>query len=105
MVSKEGWFRKLVKWADIVYIPRYAYPLIPVAKALGKRVVVHLHDYQPILYTAVIFHNDCFKRDFERTFHSASSTISSEQCMLVVEIANYQVATKVLQARCSCGTG
>jgi glycosyltransferase involved in cell wall biosynthesis len=69
MLSREGWFRGLIEWADIVYIPRYAYPLIPLAKDLGKRVVVHLHDYQPISYTAVIFHNDRFKRDFERTFH------------------------------------
>jgi glycosyltransferase involved in cell wall biosynthesis len=69
MLSREDWFRRLIEWADIVYIPRYTYPLIPLAKALGKRVVVHLHDYQPISYTAVIFHNDCFKRDFERTFH------------------------------------
>jgi len=69
MLSREGWFRGLIEWADIVYIPRYAYPLIPLAKALGKRVAVHLHDYQPISYTAVIFHNDLFKSDFERTFH------------------------------------
>jgi glycosyltransferase involved in cell wall biosynthesis len=69
MLSRESWFRGLIEWADIVYIPRYAYPLIPLAKALGKRVVVHLHDYQPISYTAVIFHNDRFRSDFERTFH------------------------------------
>jgi len=29
MVSREGWFRKLVEWADVVYIPHYAYPVIP----------------------------------------------------------------------------
>jgi len=69
MLSRENWFRRLIEWADIVYIPRYAYPLIPIAKALGKRVVVHLHDYQPISYTAVIFHSDSFKSDFKRTFH------------------------------------
>jgi glycosyltransferase involved in cell wall biosynthesis len=69
MLSKESWFRRLIEWADIVYIPRYAYSLIPLAKALGKRVVVHLHDYQLISYTAVIFHNDCFKSDLKRTFH------------------------------------
>jgi glycosyltransferase involved in cell wall biosynthesis len=69
MLSRESWFRGLIEWADIVYIPRYAYSLIPLAKALGKKVVVHLHDYQPISYTAVIFHNDYFKSDFERTFH------------------------------------
>ncbi|MCC6021350.1 MAG: hypothetical protein LM577_08320, partial [Thermoproteaceae archaeon] len=40
ILSRERWFRKLVEWADIVYVPRYAYPVIPAAKRLGKRVVV-----------------------------------------------------------------
>jgi hypothetical protein len=43
--------------------------VIPVAKALKRRVIVHLHDYQPISYTAVIFHNDRFRSDFTRTFY------------------------------------
>jgi len=69
MLCREGWFKRLIEWADVVYVPRYIYPLIPIAKALGKRVVVHLHDYQPTSYTAVIFYNDRFKSDFKRTFH------------------------------------
>jgi len=69
MVSREGWFRKLVEWADVVYIPRYAYSVIPRVKELGRRVIVHLHDYQPISYTSVIFHGDNFKSDFTRTFY------------------------------------
>jgi len=69
MVSREGWFRRLVEWADVVYIPHYAYPVIPSVKELGRRVIVHLHDYQPISYTSVIFHGDNFKSDFTRTFY------------------------------------
>ena len=69
MVSREGWFRKLVEWADVVYIPRYAYSVIPRVKELGRRVIVHLHDYQPVSYTSVIFHGDNFKSDFTRTFY------------------------------------
>jgi len=69
MVSREGWFRRLVEWADVVYVPRYAYPVIPRVKELGRRVIVHLHDYQPISYTSVIFHGDNFKSDFTRTFY------------------------------------
>jgi glycosyltransferase involved in cell wall biosynthesis len=69
IVSREGWFRKLVEWADVVYIPRYAYPVIPRVKELGRRVIVHLHDYQPISYTSIIFHGDDFKSDFTCTFH------------------------------------
>jgi glycosyltransferase involved in cell wall biosynthesis len=36
---------KMMKWADIIYIPRFWYSAIPVAKNLGKPVIVHLHDY------------------------------------------------------------
>ncbi len=38
-------FKKLVAWADIVYIPRYWFSAIPVAKAFGKPVLLHMHDY------------------------------------------------------------
>jgi len=69
MVSREVWFKKLVEWADVVYIPRYVYPVIPRVKELGRRVIVHLHDYQPISYTSVIFHGDDFGGDFMRTFY------------------------------------
>jgi glycosyltransferase involved in cell wall biosynthesis len=55
--SVKSWFTKLIKKTDIVYIPRYCYPSIPLAKKQGKRVVVHIHDYQPISYNATVFHN------------------------------------------------
>jgi len=47
-------FEKLVKRAGVVYVPRFAFPVIPLAKRLGKRVIVHLHDYIPVSYTAVV---------------------------------------------------
>ena len=49
-------FRELVRWADVVYIPRRAYPLACPAKAANPRarVVVHLHDYQPLAYSAAV---------------------------------------------------
>ncbi|MGK0550401.1 MAG: hypothetical protein ABWU84_12405 [Pyrobaculum sp.] len=43
---------RYIRAADVVYIPRYAYPVIPLAKKLGKRVVVHLHGYAPVSYTS-----------------------------------------------------
>jgi len=55
ILAREHWFRKLISSSDVVYIPRYCYPLIPVAKRLGRRVVVHLHDYQPVSYNSVVF--------------------------------------------------
>jgi len=55
--NKFGCFDNLVKRSDIVYIPRLGYPLIPLAKRYKKKVVVHLHDFQPITYCAGIFAN------------------------------------------------
>jgi glycosyltransferase involved in cell wall biosynthesis len=47
-------FQKLLRESDVVYVPRFAFPIISYAKRLGKEVVVHLHDYVPISYTAVV---------------------------------------------------
>ena len=47
-------FRELLSESDVVYVPRFALPIIPYAKRLNKKVVVHLHDYIPISYTATI---------------------------------------------------
>ncbi|MEM2294522.1 MAG: hypothetical protein QXX41_14720 [Nitrososphaerota archaeon] len=41
--TRKHWFRKLISSSsDVVYIPRYCYPLITVAKRLIKRVVINL---------------------------------------------------------------
>lgn len=53
LVRKER-FKRLLKEADVVYVPRFAFPVVPYAKSMGKKVIVHLHDYVPISYTAVI---------------------------------------------------
>jgi glycosyltransferase involved in cell wall biosynthesis len=45
--------RKLLRWADVVYVPRFWFSAIPVAKAYGKPVITHLHDYIPICPLAV----------------------------------------------------
>ncbi|MEM3640376.1 MAG: glycosyltransferase, partial [Candidatus Bathyarchaeia archaeon] len=43
-----SFIRKMINWADVVYVPRFWYSAIPLAKAYKKPVVVHLHDYIPI---------------------------------------------------------
>jgi len=45
-------FRKLVENADIVYIPGISYPLLTGLK--DRKIVIHLHNYQPIQYTQFI---------------------------------------------------
>jgi len=57
-LARQSWFLNALLNCDIIYIPRYCYPLIPFAKKLGKRVVVHLHDYQPVSYNAVVFNGE-----------------------------------------------
>ncbi|MCC6055679.1 MAG: glycosyltransferase family 4 protein [Desulfurococcaceae archaeon] len=47
-------FQGLLHESNVVYIPRFAFPIIPHAKRLGKKAVVHLHDYIPISYTATV---------------------------------------------------
>jgi len=47
-------FRDLLRKHDVVYIPKYALPIIPVARKLGRKVIVHFHDYISISYTAVV---------------------------------------------------
>jgi len=42
ILAKKHWFRKLISISDVVHIPRYCYPLIPVAKRLSKRVCLAL---------------------------------------------------------------
>lgn len=47
-VLSSSFFQQSLKWADVVYIPRFWYSAIPVIKNLNKPVIVHLHDYTPI---------------------------------------------------------
>jgi len=53
LLAKNKTFIKLLNTHDILYIPRLAYPLIPISKKQGLKVIVHLHDYTPIRYNAV----------------------------------------------------
>jgi glycosyltransferase involved in cell wall biosynthesis len=45
-------FKKMINNVDIVYIPGIAYPLI--LEINNKKIIVHLHNYQPIQYTQFI---------------------------------------------------
>lgn len=56
-VLLSGFMRKLMKWADLVYVPRFWYSAIPLAKAYGKQVIVHLHAYLPICPVATSYYS------------------------------------------------
>lgn len=42
ILARKHWLLKLIGSSDVVYIPRCCYPLIQVAKRLGKRVYLVL---------------------------------------------------------------
>ena len=52
-MCRQSLFKELLECHDVVYIPRIAYPAIPYAKKMGKKVIVHLHNYQPITYHSI----------------------------------------------------
>jgi len=43
-----SFMRKMMKCADVVYIPRFWFSAITIAKTQKKPVITHLHDYIPI---------------------------------------------------------
>jgi glycosyltransferase involved in cell wall biosynthesis len=49
--------RRLLKWADVVYIPRFWYSAIPLAKAYKKPVIVHSHDFISICPLSVLYNS------------------------------------------------
>jgi len=49
-------FKEMLNNHDILYIPLAAYPLIPLAKRNGLKVVVHLHNYAPIRYSSIKYY-------------------------------------------------
>jgi glycosyltransferase involved in cell wall biosynthesis len=53
LLATNSYFVRLLKEHDILYIPLAAYPLIPIAKKKGLRVIIHLHNYMPVRYSSV----------------------------------------------------
>jgi glycosyltransferase involved in cell wall biosynthesis len=52
MLKSTHKFKKILENTDIVYIPGITYPFI--MERTNKRIIVHLHNYQPIQYTQFI---------------------------------------------------
>src|SRR5439155_7511528 len=70
-----GVLAPLIKDADVVYVPRLCYPVISQAKHLGKGVIVHLHDYQPISYEADYFDGNGPPLPFSDVFRTARAEV------------------------------
>jgi hypothetical protein len=52
----ENKYGRLIEKHDVIYTV-YAYTFIPIAKKLGKKVIVHLHDYRPVSPSSIILSN------------------------------------------------
>jgi glycosyltransferase involved in cell wall biosynthesis len=74
-----SFMKKMIKWADIVYIPRCWFSAIPVAKMFGKPVVVHLHDYIPICPLSIMY--NVVKADI----CDGNSVVCSPKCIYAYE--------------------
>jgi len=75
ILAQRPWFKKLLKQHDTLYIPQMAYPLIPVAKREGLKVVVHLHNYAPVRYHGVKYY---FEPDNPSTWDEVRTGILHE---------------------------
>lgn len=59
-VLLSGFMRRMIRKADVVYIPRFWFAGGLLAKTLGKPVIIHLHDYIPSCSLAILY--DASKR-------------------------------------------
>jgi len=50
--------RKCMDWADVIYVPRFWYSAIPLARIRRKPVIVHFHDYIAICPLANLYDSD-----------------------------------------------
>ncbi|MEM1903295.1 MAG: glycosyltransferase family 4 protein [Pyrobaculum sp.] len=60
-------FEKALRDVDVVYIPHVSYPVIPLAKKLKKKVVVHLHDSRPASQAPLLSYGEAMN-EMKRTF-------------------------------------
>jgi len=86
-----SFLKNLLKWADVVYIPGSWYFAIPLAKAYGKPVVTHLHDYLPICPLATLYdlskHTIC---------HHHNKGVCSPKCIVEHEENNCKDSKETL---------
>jgi glycosyltransferase involved in cell wall biosynthesis len=81
-VLLSSFIRKLIQWADVIYVPRFWYSAILLAKTCKKPVVVHLHDYIPICPLANFFNVT------EGTTCNKKGLTCSQKCIYAYERMN-----------------
>lgn len=85
-----SFMKRMMKWADIVYVPRFWFSAIPLAKVYGKPVVVHIHDYTPICPLA------CFYRSAKVRNCNHYSQLCCPKCIYFYERTKGRGLTETL---------
>ncbi len=75
-------FNKLLSWADVVYFPRFWFTAIAWAKAHGKPVVVHMHDYISVCSLSSLYN------ETESRVCAKKGTLCSPKCVFSFEKAH-----------------
>lgn len=83
--------RKVMRWADVVYVPRFWFSAIPLAKVYGKPVVVHLHDYIALCPLA-----NFYDLSIDSICHKHGHKMCSKECIYVYERTFGKDLTKTL---------
>ena len=71
LLKRDERFEEMLSKHNILYIPLAAYPLIPLAKKNGLKVVVHLHNYAPIRYNSIKYYFESETLDVIKEFRYA----------------------------------
>jgi glycosyltransferase involved in cell wall biosynthesis len=71
LLRRDERFEEMLSKHNILYIPLAAYPLIPLAKRNGLKVVVHLHNYAPIRYSSIKYYFESETLDVIKEFRYA----------------------------------
>lgn len=79
-VVLSGFFKKLLNWADIVYVPGFWYSAILLAKYHHKPVVTHLHGFIPICPLAANFNYSKQKNCIFETRSCTRCIYTFERC-------------------------
>lgn len=74
-----GFVRRMVKWSDVVYVPRFWFSAIPLAKAYRKPVVTHMHDYIPVCPLSTLYDKS------KTNEHSCGRIRCNAQCIYAFE--------------------
>jgi len=80
---------KLLKKTDLVYVPRFWYSSIPLAKTYRKPVIVHLHDYIPICPLSNIY-------DWRHSRTCDARQSSCVSCICSFELGNRKALSRTL---------